>query len=131
MVTYMLPAIMAELRYYIDTDGKQPFARWFETLDAIAAAKITVALARMEQGNFSNVEPVGEGVSEYKLDFGPGYRVYFGKDGEKLVILLTGGTKKRQDSDIARAKAYWQDYKRRTKQLAKKDGEKNGKKRKL
>ena len=127
----MLPAIMAELRYYIDTDGKQPFARWFETLDAIAAAKITVALARMEQGNFSNVEPVGEGVSEYKLDFGPGYRVYFGKDGEKLVILLTGGTKKRQDSDIARAKAYWQDYKRRTKQLAKKDGEKNGKKRKL
>ncbi len=122
---------MAELRYYIDTDGKQPFARWFETLDAIAAAKITVALARMEQGNFSNVEPVGEGVSEYKLDFGPGYRVYFGKDGEKLVILLTGGTKKRQDSDIARAKAYWQDYKRRTKQLAKKDGEKNGKKRKL
>ncbi len=127
----MLPAIMAELRYYIDRDGKQPFARWFETLDAIAAAKITVALARMEQGNFSNVEPVGEGVSEYKLDFGPGYRVYFGKDGEKLVILLTGGTKKRQDSDIARAKAYWQDYKRRTKQLAKKDGEKNGKKRKL
>lgn len=127
----MLPAIMAEIRYYIDTDGKQPFARWFETLDAIAAAKITVALARMEQGNFSNVEPVGEGVSEYKLDFGPGYRVYFGKDGEKLVILLTGGTKKRQDSDIARAKAYWQDYKRRTKQLAKKDGEKNGKKRKL
>jgi putative addiction module killer protein len=122
---------MAEIRYYIDTDGKQPFARWFETLDAIAAAKITVALARMEQGNFSNVEPVGEGVSEYKLDFGPGYRVYFGKDGEKLVILLTGGTKKRQDSDIARAKAYWQDYKRRTKQLAKKDGEKNGKKRKL
>lgn len=122
---------MAELRYYIDRDGKQPFARWFETLDAIAAAKITVALARMEQGNFSNVEPVGEGVSEYKLDFGPGYRVYFGKDGEKLVILLTGGTKKRQDSDIARAKAYWQDYKRRTKQLAKKDGEKNGKKRKL
>lgn len=127
----MLPAPMAELRYYIDTEGKQPFARWFDDLDASVAAKITVALARMEQGNFSNVEPVGEGVSEYKLDFGPGYRIYYGKDGEELVILLTGGTKKRQDNDIATAKSYWQDYKRRTKQLAKKDGVKNGKKRKL
>jgi len=58
------------------------------------------------------VKPVGEGVLEYKIDFGPGYRVYFGRDGEQLVILLTGGTKKRQQRDIENAAAYWRDYKR-------------------
>jgi putative addiction module killer protein len=67
----------------------------------------------MEQGNLSNVKSVGEGVLEYRIDFGPGYRVYFGRDGETLVILLTGGTKKRQQRDIEMAIAYWQDYKRR------------------
>jgi putative addiction module killer protein len=68
---------------------------------------------RISLGNFSNVEGVGFGVFEYKLDFGPGYRVYFGKDGEALVILLGGGTKKRQRRDIEAALANWQDYKRR------------------
>jgi len=67
----------------------------------------------MEQGNLSNVKPVGEGVLEYRLDFGPGYRVYFGRDGDVLVILLTGGTKKRQQRDIEDARAYWRDYKDR------------------
>ena len=67
----------------------------------------------MEYGNFSNVKAVGQGVSEYKLDFGPGYRIYFGKDGDKLVILLAGGTKKRQSRDIGAAQKYWKDYKRR------------------
>ena len=66
----------------------------------------------MEQGNFSNVKTVGEGVLEYKIDFGPGYRVYFGRDGERLVILLAGGTKKRQQRDIEMAAGYWRDYKR-------------------
>jgi putative addiction module killer protein len=65
----------------------------------------------MEQGNFSNVKPVGEGVLEYRIDFGPGYRVYFGRDGDALVILLTGGTKKRQQRDIDAARAYWGDHK--------------------
>jgi putative addiction module killer protein len=65
----------------------------------------------MEQGNFSNAKGVGEGVLEYKIDFGPGYRVYFGRDGDTIVILLTGGTKKRQQRDIDTAKAYWRDYK--------------------
>ena len=65
----------------------------------------------MEQGNFSNAKAVGEGVLEYKIDFGPGYRVYFGRDGDTIVILLTGGTKKRQQRDIDAAKAYWRDYK--------------------
>lgn len=69
----------------------------------------------MENGNFSNVEGVGAGVSEYKINFGPGYRIYFGRDGERLVILLHGGAKKRQDEDIALAQAYWADYNRRRK----------------
>ena len=66
----------------------------------------------MEQGNFSNVKSVGEGVLEYKIDFGPGYRVYFGRDGDTIVILLTCGTKKRQQRDIEAAHGYWQDYKK-------------------
>lgn len=74
---------------------------------------MSVALARLEQGNLSNVKGVGEGVLEYRLDWGPGDRVYFGRDGETLVILLTGGTKQRQSKDVAAAKAYWADYKRR------------------
>jgi putative addiction module killer protein len=81
-------------------------------LDAVVGAKITRAIARMEQGNFSNVKSVGEGVLEYKIDFGPGYRVYFGRDGDTIVILLTGGTKKRQQRDIEAAHGYWQDYKK-------------------
>ena len=72
----------------------------------------------MEQGNFSNVKAVGSGVFEYKIDFGPGYRIYFGKDGGRLVILIGGGTKKRQAKDIAAAKGCWTDYKRRKKQEA-------------
>jgi putative addiction module killer protein len=105
---------MPELRYYLGTDGTSPFAEWFEGLDAQAAARVTRALARLEQGNVSNVKPVGEGVSEYKIDFGPGYRVYFGQVGDEIVILVNGGTKKRQQTDIENAKDYWQDYKQRT-----------------
>ncbi|MGH7077703.1 MAG: type II toxin-antitoxin system RelE/ParE family toxin [Acetobacteraceae bacterium] len=70
-------------------------------------------LARLEQGNLPNVKPVGEGVLEYRIDWGPGYRVYFGRDGEVLVVLLTGGTKRPQQRDIEAAKALWADYKRR------------------
>ena len=69
-------------------------------LNAAAAAKVAVALARLEQGNLSNAKGVGEGVLEYRIDWGPGYRVYFGRDGDVLVILLTGGTKQRQQRDI-------------------------------
>jgi putative addiction module killer protein len=76
----------------------------------------TVALARLERGNLSNAKGVGEGVLEYRIDWGPGYRVYFGRDGDTLVILLTGGTKKRQARDIEAAKTHWADYKRRRKQ---------------
>ena len=104
---------MIELRYYLGSDGECPFEDWFSGLDAVSAAKVSVVLARVEQGNLSNVKGVGEGVLEYRLDWGPGYRVYFGRDGDVLVILLTGGTKRRQQRDIETAKALWADYKRR------------------
>ena len=107
----MLPDAMIEIRYYVASPDYQPFAEWFADLDHVARAKVTRAIARMEQGNLSNVKPVGEGVLEYKIDFGPGYRVYFGRDGKTLVILLTGGTKKRQQRDIETAIGYWRDYK--------------------
>jgi len=97
----------------LDAKGVSPFALWFEGLDAIAAAKVAAALYRLEQGNFSRVKGVGGSVFEYKINFGPGYRVYFGKDGETLIILLCGGSKKRQQADISAAHAYWQDYKER------------------
>ena len=104
---------MIGVREYLDTKGRSPYAAWFDNLNTEAAAKIATAVTRISLGNFSNVEGVGFGVFEYKLDFGPGYRVYFGKDGEALVILLGGGTKKRQRRDIEAALANWQDYRRR------------------
>jgi putative addiction module killer protein len=113
---YVTISPVVELRGYIDEDGNKLFAIGLDTLDATAAAKVTIALARMEQGNFSNAKSVGAGVHEYKVDFGPGYRIYFGKDSEAVVILVGGGTKKRQRKDIHAAQACWADYKRRKKQ---------------
>ncbi len=102
---------MPEIRYYVRPDGEAPFAAWFTELEPTARAKVTRAVVRLEQGNFSNVKSVGKGAFEYRIDFGPGYRVYFGQDGQALVILLTGGTKKGQQRDIDAAHAYWEDYK--------------------
>jgi len=102
-----------ELRYHVSGDGTGPFEEWFAALDAAAAAKVSVALARLEQGNFSNAKSVGEGVAEHRIDWGPGYRVYFGREGDALLILLAGGVKRRQRRDIEVAKANWADYKRR------------------
>jgi putative addiction module killer protein len=103
---------MVILEYQRD-DGTSPFAIWFDDLDASSAARVTTALTRLAAGNTSNAKGVGAGVSEVKIDFGPGYRVYYGKDGPDLVILLAGGTKKKQHGDIATAKARWLDYKQR------------------
>jgi putative addiction module killer protein len=114
----VLPYGVLELRYYLTAGGESPFQGWFDDLDAAAAAKVTVALARLGQGNTSNAKTVGEAVLEYRIDWGPGYRVYFGRDGDTLVILLTGGTKQRQQRDIGRAKELWADYKRRRKPSA-------------
>ncbi len=102
-----------EVREFLDSSGRSVFARWFEGLNAVAAARVTVVLTRLGQGNFSNVEGVGSGVYELKIDFGPGYRIYFGKDGERIVILLGGSSKKRQNTAIAAAQAAWAEYKRR------------------
>ena len=104
-----------DIREYEADDGTSPLADWFDELDAQAAAKVTTALTRLELGNTSHVKGVGSGVFELKIDFGAGYRVYFGKDGQTIAILLGGGTKKRQQRDIEDAQSCWQDYKRRKK----------------
>jgi putative addiction module killer protein len=88
--------------------------RWTKPLHEVAAAaKVATALERVADGNLSNVKAVGNGVLEYKIDFGPGYRIYFGRDGDRLIILLAGGTKKRPQEDIRQAKANWEDYRNR------------------
>jgi putative addiction module killer protein len=104
---------MIDVREFNRRDGLNPYAEWFDQLNAQAAVKVAVAMTRLALGNFSNVKGVGSGVFECRIDFGPGYRVYFGKDGENLVILLGGGTKKRQQRDIRAALANWREYKRR------------------
>ncbi len=104
---------MIEVREYLDAEGNSPYGRWFDGLNAQAAAKVAIAVTRIARGNLSNTKGVGAGVTECRIDFGPGYRVYFGKDGDRLVILLGGGTKKRQQGDIRKAQALWRDYKGR------------------
>lgn len=100
-----------QLVAYCDDEGREPFQVWFAGLDRHAAAKVAVILTRLEQGNLSEVKSVGLGVLERRIDWGPGYRIYFGRDGESLVILLCGGTKQRQERDIAVAQERWADYK--------------------
>ena len=103
---------MVEIREYQDGSGRGPFQDWFNRLNAEASGKVTTALYRLSLGNVSNVRSVGSGTHELKINFGPGYRVYFGKDGERIVVLLQGGTKQRQEKDIRFALALWENYKR-------------------
>lgn len=93
-------------------DQRSPYREWFNSLDALAAAKVTSAIFRMEHGNTSNIKWF-RGIGEYRIDWGPGYRIYVGKDADKLIVLLGGGTKKRQQKDIGRAADLWRDYKKR------------------
>jgi len=102
-----------------EANGRSPFGTWFDRLDSVPAAKIVIALTRLKAGQHSNVKSVGSGVKEYKIDFGPGYRIYFGIDGDNLIILLFGGDKKTQGKDIEKAKKYWQNYKDRKKKEVK------------
>jgi len=97
---------------YVREDGTIPYGRWFRDLDAQAAAKVATAVLRLEFGNLSRVKWIG-GIGEYRIDWGPGYRIYLGRDGEALLVLLGGGTKRRQQADIARANALWAEYKAR------------------
>ncbi len=101
------------VREYVTEDGRNAFGEWFLSLDSQAAARVLQVLVRMELGNFGDTKSVGGGVSERRINFGPGYRVYFAKDGDVLVILLGGGTKRRQSRDIDEAKQLWTDYKSR------------------
>lgn len=103
------------IELYEAEDGTCPFQKWFDGLNTQAALKIRTALARIETGNLSNVKSVAKGVLECRINFGPGYRVYFGRDGDTLVILLTGGSKSRQQKEVERAWSLWTSYKKRKK----------------
>lgn len=98
---------------YVKNDGSVPFNNWLKTLkDRKARAIIRTRINRIRLGNLGNCKSVGEGVSELKIKFGAGYRVYFGQEGDKIIILLLGGDKSSQTKDIKQAKQYWQDYKK-------------------
>jgi putative addiction module killer protein len=102
------------IREYIRTDGTSPFSKWFNRLDSQAAAKVTVAIARLEQGNTSNIKWF-KGLGEYRVNWGPGYRIYLVQEGSRLIILLGGGTKKSQPKDIEKAIELLREYKARKK----------------
>lgn len=99
---------------YTDEQGKSLYAEWLRGLrDARAKAKILIQVDKMELGLFGDVEPIGEGLSELRIHYGPGYRVYYGKEGQQVYLLLCGGDKSTQAKDIKKAKEYWKDHKRR------------------
>lgn len=112
---------MVDILEYQDQSGGSPFRKWFDRLNAEAAHKVTTALYRIGLGNLSSTKGVGRGVYECRIHFGPGYRLYFAKDGELIVILLGGGTKERQRNDIQLALVRWEDYKRRKRQQKKEE----------
>jgi len=113
MVTYVLPFMMIDVQEYIAADGSCPYEKWFNSLNSQVAAKVAIAITRISQGNLSNVKGLRGGLHEYRIDFGPGYRIYLGRDGQRIIILLGGGTKKRQRQDIRSALKLWQEYKNR------------------
>lgn len=107
-----MKSIPREVQVYENENGQVPFDEWMESLrDARTRSIIDARLARLELGNVGDSAAVGSGVSELRIDFGPGYRVYYGEDGPSLILLLIAGDKKSQSKDIRIAKAYWQDYK--------------------
>ena len=108
---------MATVTEYIRADGSNPFKAWFESLHAQAAAKVATAVLRLEAGNTSNVKWIGA-IAEYRIDWGPGYRIYLAVDGRELIVLLGGGNKQRQQRDIERAMSLWAEYKLRKAEAA-------------
>ena len=105
---------MIEIREYLTTDGHLPFVEWLRGLrDRQARARIMVRLNRLRLGNFGDCKSVGDGVFELRMMCGPGYRVYFGRDGESVVLLLCGGDKNTRQKDVELAKRYWRDYRAR------------------
>ena len=97
---------------YIGANERNRFDDWFQRLEPQTRARIQTRLDRIELGGFGDYRSVGRGVFEFRIHFGPGYRVYFGRDGDTLVVLLGGGSKRRQARDVARAQVDWKAYKR-------------------
>jgi putative addiction module killer protein len=107
---------MMELRHYLTTSGKDVFESWLVSLkDDRAEARIDTRINRLSKGNFGDCKPVGGGVWELRIDYGPGYRVYYAMVGQTCVLLLCGGDKRKQSSDIVKAMEYLKDYKERSK----------------
>lgn len=100
-----------EIKEYVIGEGKSPYQKWLKSLkDVRTRARIRQRVDRLELGNFGDCEPVGDGIYELRLDFGPGYRVYFGQIDKTIVLLLCGGSKRKQQKDIEQAKKYWKNY---------------------
>lgn len=100
------------VKEFITKNGKNPFRNWVDNLKNIQIqAKIDIRIARLRLGNFGDTKPVGQGVYELKIHFGPGYRIYYGIEDEKIILLLCGGEKKSQKNDIQKAIAYWKEHK--------------------
>ncbi len=101
-----------EIIIFVDEYDKEPYTEWINGLrDTTGAQRIRSRLRRLEAGLYGDCSPVGDGVLEFRLFFGPGYRVYFGEEGDNLVVLLCGGDKDTQERDIKTAKHYWKEYK--------------------
>ena len=109
-----MTAYPRDIRRYITSDDKIPFAQWFNSLrDLKVKTKIAQRLNRISLGNLGDYRSVGEGVYELRIDYGSGYRIYFGQIGTNTILLLGGGDKKTQTKDIQLAKKHWKDYRRR------------------
>lgn len=107
---------MHEIQDYTTPEGKDPFKDWASSLtDRMARARVLARVQRMAAGNFGDCKPVDGGVWELRIDHGPGYRVYYARAGNRLILLLIGGDKRKQQADIATAIDYWQDWQRRNK----------------
>lgn len=107
-------SVPKEITIYTTVDGEEPFTKWLEGLsDKRARAKIRTKIDRVSLGNLGDYKSVGKGVVELRVDYGPGYRIYCGLEGQTLVILLCGGDKDSQDMDIQQAQTYWADYRSR------------------
>ncbi len=106
-----MDAVEKSVLLYLTQAGESPFEEWFDHVsDLKAKQRILARIARLRSGNLGDWKPVGTGVHELRIDYGPGYRIYFGQEGRRLVILLAGGAKGTQQGDIKRAKEYWYDY---------------------
>ena len=110
-----MESIERRILYFRTEDGRVPYWEWRASLhDTKTRAIIDARIARLRAGNFGHCAPVGEGVLELKINYGPGFRIYFGQVGSQIVLLLCGGDKSTQNKDVSKAKGFWQDYKART-----------------